>query len=353
VQYGVDGIMPSPLSSAFRGCWRYAMAAAMRSAWFVTPADFAKSIMLSALSCWSQTPPVERSALMPSTPARLTHGSFVKMSPPLARQRFCHCCATAGRSDCTTRLWCRNMGLHGSGEERFLRRPSGSLVLAVNWPEEPSGTPEEPPFPELSEDEAGGGGGGGGEEVLSGGAEESVVVVSVGWAELSEVVVESGGEELVVSVESELLPWLLPLPVLSVDVESPVPLVSLVSLVPLVSGDKSVELVGSDGDAELVVQLSLDVRFERSVLFTPSIRLGTSLGETRHCVVVFMPSVTFEMDDVSVIFEIAEPSETAVEFENNARHAGGGVGMSDESRLIRLIGLADETVASANNEITP
>jgi hypothetical protein len=107
------------------------------------------------------------------------------------------------------------MGFHDSSKERFLRRPSGSLVLAVNWPEELSGTPEEPPFPELSEDEAGGG-----EEVLSGGAEESVVVVSVGWAELSEVVVEaSGGEELVVSVESELSPWSLPLPVSSVDVE--------------------------------------------------------------------------------------------------------------------------------------
>jgi hypothetical protein len=60
----------------------------------------------------------------------------------------------------------------------------------------------------------------------------------------------------------------------------------------------------------------------------PSIRLETSLGETRHAVVVFVPSVTFELDEVSVTLEIAEPSETAVEFENNARHAGGGVGMS-------------------------
>jgi hypothetical protein len=67
-----------------RGCWRYAIAAAMSAASFVTPGDFAKSIMLSALSCWSQTPPVERSALIPAMPARLTHGSFVKMSPPLA-----------------------------------------------------------------------------------------------------------------------------------------------------------------------------------------------------------------------------------------------------------------------------
>ena len=76
--------MPPPMSSALRGCWRYAIAAAMRAAWFVTPGDFAKSIMLSALSCWSQTPPVERSALMPAPPARSTHGSLVKMSPPLA-----------------------------------------------------------------------------------------------------------------------------------------------------------------------------------------------------------------------------------------------------------------------------
>jgi hypothetical protein len=53
----------------------------MRSAWFVTPGDFAKSIMLSAVSCWSQTPPVEASALRPST---LEHGWPVKMSPPLA-----------------------------------------------------------------------------------------------------------------------------------------------------------------------------------------------------------------------------------------------------------------------------
>jgi hypothetical protein len=65
-----------------------------------------------------------------------------------------------------------------------------------------------------------------------------------------------------------------------------------------------------------------------SVPFMPFIRLETSLGETRHVVVLFAPSVTFEMDEVSVILEIAEPSETAVEFENNARHAGGGVGMS-------------------------
>jgi len=74
VQYGVDGMMPPPISSALRACWRYAIAAAMRSAWFVTPGDLAKSIILSAFSCWSQTPPVERSALMPSIPARLTHG---------------------------------------------------------------------------------------------------------------------------------------------------------------------------------------------------------------------------------------------------------------------------------------
>jgi hypothetical protein len=71
VQYGVDGTTPPPMSSALRGYWRNA----------ITPGDFAKSIMLSAVSCWSQTPPVEVSALRPST---LAHGWPVKMSPPLA-----------------------------------------------------------------------------------------------------------------------------------------------------------------------------------------------------------------------------------------------------------------------------
>ena len=222
-------------------------------------------------------------------------------------------------------------------------------MSAVNWPVEPSGIPEEPPFPASCEDEAGGGGGGGGGEVLSGGAELSV-------AELSEVVVEaSRGKELVESVEPELSPSL------------PLPLPLLVSVLSLLSeGDRSVELVGSDGDVESFVQLKFDVRLEKSVLFMPSIRLGRSLGETRHVVVVFVASVTFET---------AEPSETAVEFEeDNATHAGGGVGTSlkmnelcfmirsklecysatyDESRLARLIGLADEIVASASNEITP
>jgi hypothetical protein len=85
----------------------------------------------------------------------------------------------------------------------------------------------------------------------------------------------------------------------------------------LSEGDRSVELVESD--VELSVQLKLDVRLEKSVLFMPSIRVGRSLGETRHVVVVFVASVTFET---------AEPSETAVEFEEyNATHAGGGVGM--------------------------
>jgi hypothetical protein len=61
---------------------------------------------------------------------------------------------------------------------------------------------------------------------------------------------------------------------------------------------------------------------ERSVPFMPDIRLGRSLGETRQVVVVFVLPVTFEIDEVSVRFE------TAVEFEANARHAAGGVGMS-------------------------
>jgi len=79
----------------------------------------------------------------------------------------------------------------------------------------------------------------------------------------------------------------------------------------------------------------------------PDIRLGRSLGETRQVVLVFVLPVTFEIDEVSVRFE------TAVEFEANARHAGGGVGISDESRLAGLIGLAVEAVASASNESTP
>jgi hypothetical protein len=75
---------PPPMSSELHGCLRQAIAAAMSASSLLTPGDFAKSIILSALSCWSQTPPVERSALMPATPAKLTHGSLVRMSPPLA-----------------------------------------------------------------------------------------------------------------------------------------------------------------------------------------------------------------------------------------------------------------------------
>jgi len=40
---------------------------------------------------------------MPFTPARLTQGSLVKMSPPLARQRSCQCCAISGKSSCAIR----------------------------------------------------------------------------------------------------------------------------------------------------------------------------------------------------------------------------------------------------------
>jgi len=86
-------------------------------------------------------------------------------------------------------------------------------------------------------------------------------------------------------------------------------------------------------------------------------RPARSLGETRHVVVVFPPLVTFESDEVSVrlvevaslvMFESDEVSvrlvevaslvmfesevelEIAVEFERSARHAGGGVGRSDD-----------------------
>ena len=83
MQYGVEGMTPSMLS-ALRGCWRYAIAAAMSASPFVIPGDLAKSIILSATSCWSQMPPVERSALMPARPASSTHGWFVKISPPLS-----------------------------------------------------------------------------------------------------------------------------------------------------------------------------------------------------------------------------------------------------------------------------
>jgi hypothetical protein len=83
VQYGVEGVMPSMLS-ALRGCWRYAIAAAVSASPFVIPADLAKSIIWSATSCWSQTPPVDRSALMPARPASSTHGWFVSISPSLS-----------------------------------------------------------------------------------------------------------------------------------------------------------------------------------------------------------------------------------------------------------------------------
>jgi len=98
----------------------------------------------------------------------------------------------------------------------------------------------------------------------------------------------------------------------------------------VLEGGVSVEF---DRDVELVkvVQLYVDVRFEleRSVPFRLAIRPGRSLGETRHVVVVFVPalSVIFEIDEGSVRFELFAP-ETPVEFESNARHAGGGVGMS-------------------------
>ena len=186
------------------------------------------------------------------------------------------------------RRW-RNVGTHDPRKERFRRRPCGSVVLAENWPVAGSNIPEEPTS---VGEEAG--------EVLVGGSEELVAVgwaelsvdwveLSVGWAELSVLVEVSGGKELVVS-----------------------------------EGGVSVEF---DRDVELVkvVQLYVDVRFrlDKSVPFMLAIRPGKSLGETRHVVVVF------EIDEGSVRLELSAPG-TPVEFEINARHAGGGVGMSLE-----------------------
>jgi hypothetical protein len=67
-----------------------------------------------------------------------------------------------------------------------------------------------------------------------------------------------------------------------------------------------------------------------------AIRLGRALGATRQLVVVLVPAVTFEVEEVSVIFDVSTPEvtfetdvmlDTDVEFES-ARHAGGGVGRS-------------------------
>ena len=75
-------MIPS-IFKALRACCRYAMALAINSSELVTPGDLAKSIMASALSCWSQGSALASRALMPLMAARMTQGSEVKMSPPL------------------------------------------------------------------------------------------------------------------------------------------------------------------------------------------------------------------------------------------------------------------------------
>jgi hypothetical protein len=59
----------------------------IKSLLFVIPADLAKVIMESAMNCWSQGLAVSKRASIPLNPARLVHGSLVKMSPPLERHR--------------------------------------------------------------------------------------------------------------------------------------------------------------------------------------------------------------------------------------------------------------------------
>jgi len=209
------------------------------------------------------------------------------------------------------RRWSR-VGVQDQRKERFLRRPSGSEVSGENWPVAGSNIPEEPESAS-PEGEAGGG------EVLAGGSEE---LVSVGWAGLSVLVEVSGGRELVVSggVSS---PESSPEPSPESSSESS----------PESSPEPSSGGVASEGGVSVelfkVVQLNADVRLEKSVPFMPAIRLGRALGATKHVVVVFVAalSVIFEVGEGSVRFELLAP-ETPVEFESNARHAGGGVGMS-------------------------
>ena len=201
------------------------------------------------------------------------------------------------------RRW-SHVGVQDQRKERFLRRPSGSEVSGENWPVAGSNIPEEPESAS-PEGEAGGG------EVLAGGPEE---LVSVGWAGLSVLVEVSGGRELVVSGG------------VSSPESSPEPS-------PESSPESSSGGVTSEGGVSVelfkVVQLNADVRLEKSVPFMPAIRLGRALGATKHVVVVLVPalSVIFEVGEGSVRFELLAP-ETPVEFESNARHAGGGVGMS-------------------------
>jgi hypothetical protein len=197
------------------------------------------------------------------------------------------------------------------GVERFLR-PDGSVVLAVNWPEDGSDVPEEPPTPfpvssppSPAEDDS----------VLAGGAEE---LVSVGEAEPSEVV-----------------------PLVAAAVEAAVELVAVAEYVKLESVEVSVELASVAVDVLVLVELSEEllasvdvelavlVQLDTILLISVSLRPERSPAGTKHVVVVFAIPVTFEKDEVSVRLEEFE-AETAVELEAIARHAGGIAGMSLE-----------------------
>jgi hypothetical protein len=190
-------------------------------------------------------------------------------------------------------------------------------VLAVNWPELGSTTPEDP----LSDDEPVPAA-----EVSVGGAEVSVVELALSVDELAGGGGGGGGELLVVVVSREVVvvvELFNVLVVVDVLVETAAP----------VEFERAVELV-------VLVQLKEDIQLEEFVLFMLFIKLVILLGGTRQVVVV-----VFETDDVAVtsvelalevLFEIVEGSmvvllEVAVVFEPRAIHAGGGVGISLES----------------------
>jgi len=239
------------------------------------------------------------------------------------------------------------VGVHDQRKERFLRRPSGSEVSGENWPVAGSNIPEEPESPS-PEGEAGGG------EVLAGGSEE---LVSVGWAELSVLVEVSGGRELVVSggVSS---PESSPEPSPESSPESSPGSSPESSPEPSSGGVVSEGGVSVEFDRAVglvkAVQLNIDVKLEKSVTFIPAIRLGRALGATKHVVLVLVPalSVIFEVGEGSVRFELLAP-ETPVGFESNARHAGGGVGMSlkDGGHILAIQNWSDALQLTRNHAL--
>ena len=116
-QKSVDGTTPL-LSSALRGCLRYAIALSIKACLFVIPGSLAKSIIASALSCCAQASAPARRALMPLIPASTTQGSlFGSRGPPLALHRSCQLCATCPRSVWAIRLSSRDLLVLDS--ERF------------------------------------------------------------------------------------------------------------------------------------------------------------------------------------------------------------------------------------------